>query len=367
MRLALASNYAPDRRPLSEYAFHLAGGLRSSAGEHEMVILSGRYPAVDAPDVLRILDQASPRLPLDIVAALRQHRVDALLFNTSFTNWGSNLTNLTGLLTPWFARRAGFRNVVTLLHHLPHTIDAARVGYRLTPLHRLAIELGCRAVAASTVVCFTLKRDLDCFQRRYTPRNIVHVPHGLLGEPRWRPPRGEGVVLAFGRWGRAKDPEPLLRAFARTSDATQRLIVAGPSAPSRPGFQERLADRYASRRITFTGYVPEDQIPDLFHSADLVVLPYKENAGLSGVLHQTCQYGRVPLMRRLEVFEEMIGDLGLTGYFYETEAELATQMRRLLADPARLAADGRHNFEAISALSMDRIAPIYWQLMNAHA
>src|SRR6476469_7418824 len=91
MRLALASNYAPDRRPLSEYGYHLAGGLRAAADADELVVLSGRYPAVPTSDVWRVWDDASPHIPMQIVRALRHHRADGLLLNTHFTTWGSNL------------------------------------------------------------------------------------------------------------------------------------------------------------------------------------------------------------------------------------------------------------------------------------
>jgi glycosyltransferase involved in cell wall biosynthesis len=364
MRLALASNYAPDRRPLSEYGYHLADGLRAAAGSDELVVLSGKHPSTDYPaDVMRVWDHGSPHIPMQIVGGMRAHGAQGLLFNTHFTTWGSLPANLAGLLTPWFARRAGFK-VVTLLHHLPHTIDPARVGYRLTPFHRIAIELGCRALAASSVVCFTLKRDLEVFARRYKPASTLHVPLGVQGAPRWCPPPQTGTVLAFGHWGRGKDPEPLVRAFLTCADMHGQLIVAGTSSPGRAGFQERLAAQYHSDRISFPGYVPEPQVPGLFHSSDLVVLPYRENTGASAVLHQTAQYGRVPLMRRLPVFEEMVDQLGLAAHFYDTEHELATRMCDLLRDRERLAAEGRHNFEAIGRYSMDRVAPIYWQLFN---
>jgi glycosyltransferase involved in cell wall biosynthesis len=363
MRLALASNFAPDRRPLSEYGYHLASGLRATADPHELVVLSGKFSTDNAPDVWRVWDNGNTQIPVQIVRALRHHRADSLLLNTHFTTWGSNRANLAGLLTPVFAKRAGFR-VATLLHHLPHTINAKRVGYRLSPIHRLGIELGCRAVATSDVVCFTLKRDLDVFVRRYKPTRTVHVPLGLQGKPRWCPPPDTGTVLAFGHWGRSKDPEPLLRAFLGRSKVWGQLIIAGSSSHTRTGFQERLASLYRSEHVTFPGYVPEPQVPRLFHSSDLVVLPYKENTGASAVLHQTCQYGRVPLMRRLPVFQDMVDQLGLRGYFYDDEQELATQLRGLLGDPHRLAVDGRHNFEVIGEYSMERVAQIYWELFN---
>jgi glycosyltransferase involved in cell wall biosynthesis len=326
-------------------------------------VLSGRLAGDHDSDVRRVWDHASPYIPLQIVQALRRIRADGLLLNTHFTTWGSNLANLGGLLTPWFARRAGFK-VTTLVHHLPHTIDARRAGYHLTPFHLIGIDLACRAVAASNVVCFTLKRDIDAFANRYKPARLVQVPHGVLGPRRWRPPSGTGTVLAFGHWGRGKDPEPLLRAFLGRPERPTRLLVAGASAPTRPGFIERLADRYRSERIKFTGYVQEHRVPELFHSSDLVVLPYNENTGTSGVLYQTCQFGRVPLLRRLPVFEEMVDELGLAAHFYDTEEELGTRMRDLLADPSRLALEGHHNFEAVRSLSMDRIGPMYWRLFD---
>jgi glycosyltransferase involved in cell wall biosynthesis len=364
MRLALASNYAPDRRPLSEYGYHLASGLQAAASGDELVVLSGAYRSQHAAGVWRIWDHGSPHIPLQIVRAMRHQRADALLLNTHFTSWGSNRGNLAGLLTPWFARSAGFK-VVTLLHHLPHTIDAQRIGYRLTPIHRVGIELACRALAMSNVVCFTLKRDLEFFKRRYKTAHTLHVPHGVLGRRSWRPPPGSGSVLAFGHWGRGKDPEPLLRAFTTACpDALGQVVIAGTSSHTRTGFQEELAAKYRSPRVTFTGYVPESEVPALFHAADLVVFPYNENTGASGVLFQTCQFGRVPLLRRLPVFQEMVDDLGLAAYFYETEVELAEQMCELLTDPGRLMEDGYRTFEAIRTLSIDRIGSIYWRLFD---
>ena len=361
------SNVAPDRRPLSEYGFHLATALRSTRdASSELVVLSGKHGgSSDSSDVLRVWDYGSPRIPMQVIPALRSLQADGLVVNTAFTSWGSNPANLAALLTPVLARRAGFK-VGTLLHHVPHTISAARVGYRITPLHKLAIELACYAVAASNVVCFTLKRDMDFFSHRYRPRRAVHVPHGVLGSRAWCPPPGARTVLAFGRWGRGKDPEPLIHAVLNSGEAVGRLIVAGPSTPSRPGYQEQLAQTYSSDRISFTGYVDEEKVPSVFHSADLVVMPYKENAGISGVLHQTCQYGRVPLMRRLPIFEDMVDEFGLAGYFYDDDDELAKKMCTLLDDPERLGREGRQNFEAMRALSMDQIGPIYWRLLEDH-
>jgi len=236
-RLALVTNYYPDRRPLSEYGYHLAHGLRA-ANRGDVSVLSGRSAA--PPDgSLRVWTYGRMSIPLEIRRALQVRPHEAALFNTVFTNWGGAATNLAGMLAPIFAKRLGL-TVMILLHHLPQTIDWRRAGYRLTPLHTLAIELACRAMARCDVVCFTLKQDREFFARRYHPSRTELVPLGLQGSPRGlAPPSGRARVLLFGKWGRGKDPEPAIRSFLAAGVEGQ-LTVAGASSPGRHGFVERL-------------------------------------------------------------------------------------------------------------------------------
>lgn len=359
----MVTNYYPDRRPLSEYGYHLAHGLIESGLGKELVVLSGKYPIQSGDGEMRVWNYGSINIPLQILRAVKVKRPDGVLINTHFTNWGGNLANLAGLMTPILLQRVGFKTT-TLVHHLPQTIDAKRAGYILTPVHHLGIELACRAIANSDVVCFTLQRDLDYFQQHYRPRQAVLVPHGLLGKPQWNPMPVKGNrVLTFGNWGRSKNPEAVIRTFSE-QHINGELVVAGGSSHTMRGFVEELQRKYASKNITFTGYVPEPDIPHLFHSAHLVVLPYEENTGVSGVLHQTCQYGRVPIIKRLPVFEQMVHELNLTAYFYDTEEELGKLVCTLLSDKTLLVKGGKANLEAVTELTMDKVGQIYWKLLE---
>ncbi|MEA1904439.1 MAG: glycosyltransferase, partial [Candidatus Hadarchaeota archaeon] len=192
----------------------------------------------------------------------------------------------------------------------------------------------------------------------------VLVSLGLQGKPSWSPPSvKDNRILTFGKWGNAKDPEPVIHAFLRREIEGQ-LVVGGGPTPERKGFVERLRRNYASEKVIFTGYVPESDIPNLFHSANLVVLQYKENPGNSAVLLQVCQYGRVPVIRRLPTLEQMVGDLGLIAYFYNTEEELGELLQVLLSDKDSLVEAGWHNYCQVQHLTMDKVSEVYWRLLE---
>ncbi len=359
--LALVTNYYPDRRPLSEYGYHLAQGLRQG-NKGEVSVLSGRATA-PANGAWRVWTYGRVSIPLEIERALLARPHDAVLFNTVFSNWGGNVTNLAGMLAPLFAKRRGL-TVMTLLHHLPQTIDAHRAGYRLTLVHRLAIELACRAVAASDVVCFTLRHDLEYFRRGYRARRLALVPLGLQGATEWTPPPTRAArILAFGKWGRGKDPTPAIRAFLRTG-LDGELVIAGGSSPTRPGYIEKLARQYASDKVVFTGYVPESGVKRLFQSAQAVVFPYRETTGSSAVLHQACQFGRVPILRRLPLFEQLVRELGLVAHFYDTEDDLEQLLPTVIHNRNRLVEAGQANLRAVRQLTMDRVGDLYWRLLD---
>lgn len=363
MRLMVVSNNQPDQRPLSEYGYHLARGLSAANPDGNVQIMSGRHSSIP-DDELRVWKYGSIRIPWQVVKGLERHAPDAVLINTHFTNWGGTAANFAGLLTPLFVKRAGYRTI-TLVHHLPQTIDAKRAGYRLTPFHRAAIDLACRAIAHSDEVCFLLQRDLEFFQDRYNPRSTHLMHHGILGKPAWAPPPGSNNVLAFGNWGRSKNPVPLLRIF-KGERITGSLVVAGGASHTRRNYLESLKAEYTGPNVSFTGYVPDDDLQHVYHNADLVVLPYEENTGVSGVLLQTCQYGRVPLIRRLPVFEDMVTSMGLTAFFYDTERELEECLGGLLSQPQLLVEGGYANFQAVKGLTMEKVAAQYWSLAGAH-
>jgi glycosyltransferase involved in cell wall biosynthesis len=362
-RIVVVSNYPPDRRPLSEWGYHLVRSLKQTNPAADVIVISGKVqgrPSVEG-NVHRVWPFGNPLAALHIIRALHRAAPDLALFNVNFTMWGSNLSAFFCLLTPWLVHRCGVPTI-TVIHDLPQTVRPDAAGYKYTLVHRCAVHLACSALARSDLVVFPLRSNVRFFKTRFRRARCLYIPHGLLGSsaflkpPALSPPH----VLVFGKWGRSKDPEPVIRAVLR--HPTARITVAGESAYNRPGFMEHLRAKYASHRVNFIGYVEEEAVASVFQTAHLVVLPYRVTPGPSGVLMLACQYGKAILASETPVFREMQEELGLRIHYYADEDELFEQLEGLLADPDKLIEEGRVNYEAVRHLTGERIAEQYWQL-----
>src|SRR5205814_7802029 len=94
-----------------------------------------------------------------------------------------------------------------------------------------------------------------------------------------------------------------------------RLVIAGTDHPKTPRYLESVKEQLKDRReIPFIGYVAEEDIPQIFQTSTVAVLPYTSSAGSSGIAHLACTYGvpiiasDIPDFRRLADEEELAID-----------------------------------------------------------
>jgi O-antigen/teichoic acid export membrane protein/glycosyltransferase involved in cell wall biosynthesis len=363
-RIVVVSNYPPDRRPLSEYGYHLVKSLKRTNPAADVIVISGKaqgLPSVDG-NVHRVWPFGSPLAAAHIIRAVHRAAPDLALFNVNFTMWGSHLSAFFCLLTPWLVRKCGVPTIV-VIHDLPQTTRPEAAGYKYTLVHRAAVHLACSALARADVVAFPLRSNAHFFKTRFRRARCSYIPHGLLGSPAFLKPAALSSfphVLVFGKWGKSKDPEPVIRAVLRHPAA--RITVAGDSAYDRPRYMEHLRAKYASDRVNFIGYVEEEAVASVFQRAHLVVLPHRVSPGPSGVLMLACQYGKAILASETPIFREMQQELGIRIHYYADEDELFEQLKALLADPDKLIEEGRVNYEAVRHLTGEKIAKQYWEL-----
>jgi len=82
----------------------------------------------------------------------------------------------------------------------------------------------------------------------------------------------EAVILFCAKLQPWKRPFDLLRAFAKARLSNGLLVFAG-EGPLRPQLESEAATLGISSRIRFLGFVNQSQLPAVYTSADLMVLP----------------------------------------------------------------------------------------------
>jgi len=82
----------------------------------------------------------------------------------------------------------------------------------------------------------------------------------------------EPVVLFCAKLQPWKRPQDVLRAFARADISNARLVMAG-EGPMRRELEVEAKSLDVADRVRFVGFVNQSQLPALYRSADVMVLP----------------------------------------------------------------------------------------------
>ena len=138
-------------------------------------------------------------------------------------------------------------------------------------------------------------------------------------------------ILAFGKWGTYKRPGAdgwrLFKEVVREIPEA-RLVIAGTDHPKTPGYLHSIQEKLGPRSdVIFTGYVAEDDIPQLFQSSSVAVLPYTSSAGSSGIAHLACTYGVPIVASDIPDFRRLADEEGLAIDFFPAGQDQQTGSR----------------------------------------
>jgi glycosyltransferase involved in cell wall biosynthesis len=379
VKICLVTAFPPSRGGLNEYGFHVAKALKELP-QLDLTILSDELPTpqpeLEGFNVIRCWSFNSLSNPARLVAAIRRCQPDIVWFNLGFASFGSKpVPAFAGIVIPPLLRGLGYYTHVTL-HQIMDTMDLgdARVPY--PRLYRLGGWVATRLLLMSNSLSVLIPAYRRTLIDKYHGENVHFRPHGILfGRPvvpdlskHSNPTRR---ILAFGKWGTYKRLEPLIEAFEKVSarEKNVRLVVAGGNHPETPGYVESMAQRYADREdMEFRGYVAEDDIPELFRSANMTVLAYSSSAGSSGVAHLACEYGLPIVAADLPEFRDMATAEGLAVCFYEARNtdRLADALISLLSHPEWQQQMAERNFNAALRMTMPAVIRQYLRLFELH-
>ncbi len=372
MKVCLVTSFPPSQGGLSEYGLHIAQELQRNPFIRLTVLadrISAAEPELEDYSVQRCWSFNDPTSSLHILNAILKLKPDVVWFNLLFSTFGRNpLVAFAGLLTPLLSRLTGCYTHVTL-HHLMDTVDLKDAGVRYTHTYRLFGAAATKMLLLANSVSVLMPGYRKILHEKYGRDNVHLRSHGILSrEPEYpnlsRRGDPEHRILAFGKWGTYKRLELMIEAFQYVSDALPhaKLVIAGGNHPSAAGYVESMRKEYSGNsKIEFTGYVHEKELPDLFQSSSVTVMPYSSSTGSSGVAHLACAYGVPIVCADLEDFRQMSDGEGMAIEFYRPgdANDLAACLIRFLTDPARQQAMAEQNFSAALRMTMPNIVLKY--------
>jgi glycosyltransferase involved in cell wall biosynthesis len=396
MKICLVATFPPSGRQLNEYAFHIARELQRHP-DVELTILADelvdygfatdangeslkadQQPELPGFNVIRCWKFGTLSTPVRLLNTIRRLKPDVVWFNLVFSSFATPdnpIAAFAGLLTPALSRFCGFYTHITL-HHVIENVDFAAAGVRWEKLFRLGTDVTTRALLKANSVSVLLPGYRKVLITKYAVQNVLLGRHGTFASTPCPPDfskRGnpELRILAIGHWGTYKRLETLMEAFPAVLKAipNAKLIVAGANHHTKAGYWEAIREAQPDHLpIEFRGYVPEEDIPELFRTTSVLVLPYNSATGSSGPAHQACEYG-VPIVGAdIEDFRDMAADEDMAVRFYKVgdASDLANQLITVLRSPELQRSMGRQNFAAGLEMTIGSVVRNYlrWFELN---
>ena len=397
MRICLVATFPPSGRQLNEYAFHIARELQDNPAV-ELTILADELTnyefATDGDGhpltvqqgeelpgfhVIRCWRFGSLATPVRLLNVIRRLKPDVVWYNLVFSSFATPenpFAAFAGLSAPALTRAAGFYTHITL-HHIIEHVDFSTAGVKQERVFRIGTELATRALLKANSVSVLLPGYHRTLVTKYSARNVLLGTHGTFSTVPTPPDfrrRGnpDKRILAIGHWGTYKRLETLMEAFPLVLKKVPnaRLIVAGANHHTRAGYWESIrAEQDPELPIEFRGYVPEQDIPELFQTTSALVMPYDSATGSSGPAHQACEFGVPIVCADIPDFRGMGTDEDMAIRFYKIgDAEdLAEHLIAILNSPELEHQMALHNFEAGVEMTMATVVTNYlrWFKLNS--
>jgi glycosyltransferase involved in cell wall biosynthesis len=380
MKVAVVTAFPPSKVTLNEYGYHLVKNFVQNDEVSELILMSDKtnepkqldFDQKEKIKVKECWEFNSYSTFFSIIKAARQEKPDVILFNLQFVKFGDKkIPSALGLLLPMFLRLFGFKTVV-LLHNILEQVDLEKAGFTESKIMQTIYNfIGTnitRCLLKANKVAVTIHKYVDILNAKYKTKNVILIPHGTfetVKEPNFELKSGPKQIMAFGKFGTYKKVEILIEAIEivrKTNSDELEVVIAGTDSPNTPGYLDGVQKKYKDvKGIVFTGYVEENDVERIFTDSTIVVFPYTSTTGSSGVLHQAGSYGKAVIMPDLGDLALLVKDEGYKGEFFNPESaqSLATAIDKILSNDEYRKEIAKANFEAASALSMDKIITMY--------
>ncbi|WP_369049424.1 glycosyltransferase [Tenacibaculum sp. UWU-22] len=387
MKLAIVTAYPPSKVTLNEYAYHLVKNFRTKEQVEELILLTDVTPEkkdiefteqgckVTVKECWKFNGYANI---INVTKAINKTKPDAILFNLQFMKFGDKkIAAALGLMLPLICKIKKIPTIV-LLHNILEQVDLESAGFTTNKIAQKVYNfIGTtltKLLLKADIVAVTMHKYVTTLEKKYNVSNVKMIPHGTFeipSKPTHTLPEGSYKIMTFGKFGTYKKVEVMIEAVEKVRKKTKldiEIVIAGTDNPNVPGYLKKVQNQYKHvPQLTFTGYVEENQVANLFNQSTAVVFPYTSTTGSSGVLHQAGSYGKAVIMPNLGDLTTLIEDEGYRGEFFEPEntVSLANAIEKIITNQEYRIALEKANYKAATAFSMDKVTDIYMSYFDA--
>src|SRR6266851_601117 len=270
---------------------------------------------------------------------------------THVPNRGSGAESFFGLLNPnlWRVIRSGnYDAVLCFVGYVRATFWIACMAAKFSKAAFIfgadATSLTPRDDVSLTGDC--VDNDWWMAQSKLVDRTVVRASWGVSPS--------DAVFVFSAKLQQWKRPLDLLRAFAKANLPNAFLLFAG-TGPLLPQLESEAASLGVASRVRFLGFVNQTQLPAVYTSSDLLILPSDfEPFGLV-VNEAMCCGCAAAASDRAGAARDLVAPVSADFVFRcgDTDA-LAELMKKATADPARLKELGRAAFAYVKTWSPER-------------
>ena len=169
-------------------------------------------------------------------------------------------------------------------------------------------------------------------------------------------PEDKNCILFFGYLKKYKGLDYLIESvpIIQKEIPDIKVIIAGEGNFSL--YEGLIRDR--SRFEIYNSFIPDNLVPDLFQRAEIVVLPYTQMSGQSGIINIACSFGKPVIATDVGDLTEIV-DHGKTGYLIPPmDSKAIAESVIALLNNEQLKIEMGHNAleKAEVELSWDKIA-----------
>jgi len=356
MHLAVVSPFPPAITGIGQYGYHVTRALAMSNAFEQITVLAGS-------DQNKTLPNQPGNLKIDycwapgqwnarsvLLSRMKRLRPDLIWFNFGASIFGkSPWQNLSGLLTPFFARRLDFPTIITM-HELAEVSDLRTLNAPGGFMAPLGARLLTSIVSQTDVLCLTMSQYTKILTDRGA--DCLYIPIGAYHQPEMLAESNSHDLLFFTTLAPFKGLELLIAAFGRLQpefpDLT--LTIAGTRHARFPEYGRNLKTQFEHMPgVRWLGEINESDVKPLFEQACMIVLPYAASTGSSSVLYQAATWGRPVIASDLTEIQQLAQESDLQVEFFRNGslASLCQTIRTLLLAPEKQHQQTAHNFQAI--------------------